>query len=150
MGTVDTLTPCKQVHIKIFSGKTCQFNMVQRSLIFFAAINLILLYSATIASGKSLSRDNFMEKRSMDFMGTRVSYPQYLRLVAIQREVIRMDVTIRSMLQNYDPIELSQNPHWIELLELYDSLKKMLPEKYIESMGTDSNKQQYEDSINSA
>ena len=39
--------------------------------------------------------DNFMEKRSMDFMGTRVSYPQYLRLVAIQREVIRMDVTIR-------------------------------------------------------
>ena len=31
----------------------------------------------------------------MDFMGTRVSYPQYLRLVAIQREVIRMDVTIR-------------------------------------------------------
>ena len=36
-----------------------------------------------------------MEKRSMDFMGTRVSYPQYLRLVAIQREVIRMDVTIR-------------------------------------------------------
>ena len=72
-----------------------------------------------------------MRKRSMDFMGTRVSYPQYLRLVAIQREVIRMDVTIRSMLQNYDPIELSQNPYWIELLELYNSLKKMLPEKYI-------------------
>jgi len=66
----------------------------------------------------------------MDFMGTRVSYPQYLRLVAIQREVIRMDVTIRSMLQTYDPMELSQNPYWMELLQLYNSLKKMLPEKY--------------------
>ena len=36
-----------------------------------------------------------LNKRSVDFMGQRVSYPQYLRLVAIQREVIRMDRTIR-------------------------------------------------------
>ena len=36
-----------------------------------------------------------LTKRSVDFMGQRVSYPQYLRLVAIQREVIRMDRTIR-------------------------------------------------------
>ena len=34
--------------------------MVQRSLIFFAAINLILLYSATIANGKSLSRGKYL------------------------------------------------------------------------------------------
>ena len=34
--------------------------MGQRSLIFFAAINLILLYSATIASGKSLSRGKYL------------------------------------------------------------------------------------------
>ena len=65
----------------------------------------------------------------------RVSYPQYLRLVAIQKEVIRMDRTIRSMLNNYDPMELAQNPYWMELLELYDSLKKMLPEDYLESVG---------------
>merc|ERR1712018_860693 len=75
------------------------------------------------------------EKRSIDFMGMRVSYPQYLRLVAIQKEVIRMDRTIRSMLNNYDPMELAQNPYWMELLELYDSLKKMLPEDYLESVG---------------
>ena len=36
-----------------------------------------------------------LTKRSVNFMGQRVSYPQYLRLVAIQREVIRMDRTIR-------------------------------------------------------
>ena len=65
----------------------------------------------------------------------RVSYPQYLRLVAIQREVIRMDQTIRHMLSNYDAVELAQNPHWMELLELYDSLKKMLPPDYLERMG---------------
>ena len=59
--TVNTQTPCEQVHcIKIFSEKNCQFKMVQHSLIFFAAINLILLYSATIASGKSLSRGKYL------------------------------------------------------------------------------------------
>merc|ERR1712018_114844 len=63
------------------------------------------------------------EKRSIDFMGMRVSYPQYLRLVAIQKEVIRMDRTIRAMLNNYEP------------MELYDSLKKMLPADYLESVG---------------
>ena len=36
------------------------------------------------------------------------------------------------MLQTYDPMELSQNPYWMELLQLYNSLKKMLPEKYIQ------------------
>ena len=66
--TVNTLTPCEQVHIKIFSEKTCQFNMGQRSLIFFAAINLILLYSATIASGKSLSRGKYLvDQRSYNW-----------------------------------------------------------------------------------
>ena len=82
----------------------------------------------------------------MDFMGTRVSYPQYLRLVAIQQEVIRMDMTIRSMLQTYDPVELSQNQYWIELLELYNSLKKMLPEDYKESMGSGKSQSEFDKS----
>ena len=60
MSTVDTLTPCQQVHLKNIFEKSRQFNMVQRSLIFFAAINLILLYSATIANGKSLSRGKYL------------------------------------------------------------------------------------------
>lgn len=80
------------------------------------------------------SRCEGHEKRSdggVDFLGMRVSYPQYLRLVAIQKEVIRMDQTIRHMLSRYDEMELAQNPHWMELLELYDSLKKMLPKDYL-------------------
>ena len=67
----------------------------------------------------------------VDFLDIRVSYPQYLRLVAIQREVIRMDQKIRHMLSMYNEMELAQNPHWMEILELYDALKKMLPADYI-------------------
>jgi hypothetical protein len=76
-----------------------------------------------------------VRKRSVDFMGMRVSYPQYLRLVAIQREVIKMDQTIRAMVRTHDPQELADNPHWMELLELYDSLKKMLPLEYLATVG---------------
>lgn len=67
-------------------------------------------------------------------MGQRVSYPQFLRLMAIQREVIRMDKVIKSMMQTYDPEELAQNPYWIELLDLFASLEKMLPENYERSI----------------
>ena len=38
------------------------------------------------------------------------------------------------MLTTYNPVELAQNPHWMELLELYDSLKKMLPPEYLEQL----------------
>lgn len=73
-------------------------------------------------------------KKSVDFMGMRVSYPQYLRLIAIQKEVIRMDQTIRALLRIYDSRELALNPYWIELLDLYNSLKKMLPEHYLRAV----------------
>ncbi|TRY61418.1 hypothetical protein TCAL_15000 [Tigriopus californicus] len=74
-------------------------------------------------------------KRSIEFMGMSVSYSQYVRLRNIQREVIRMDKVIRKMARSHDPVELAQNPHWLELLELYDALKKMLPEDYVNSNG---------------
>ena len=94
---------------------------------------LLLILAALLACQNVKGQE--IQKRSdggVDFLGMRVSYPQYLRLVAIQREVIRMDQTIRHMLNKYNEMELAQNPHWMELLELYDSLKKMLPEDYLE------------------
>ena len=46
-----------------------------------------------------------MAKRmSVDFMGMRVSFPQYLRLKAIQKEVIRMDQVITISLSRFDHI----------------------------------------------
>ena len=94
---------------------------------------LLLILAALLACQNVKGQE--IQKRAdggVDFLGMRVSYPQYLRLVAIQREVIRMDQTIRHMLNKYNEMELAQNPHWMELLELYDSLKKMLPEDYLE------------------
>ena len=94
---------------------------------------LLLILAALLACQNVKGQE--IQKRSdggVDFLGMRVSYPQYLRLVAIQREVIRMDQTIRHMLNKHNEMELAQNPHWMELLELYDSLKKMLPEDYLE------------------
>ena len=67
-------------------------------------------------------------------MGTRVSYPQYLRLISIQKEVMKMDGTIRSLLETYDIPELAMNQYWSELLDLYDSTKKMLPRKYLKNI----------------
>merc|ERR1712018_186826 len=70
---------------------------------------------------------------SVDFMGMRVSYPQYLRLKSIQTEVIRMDRMIRSMLARYKLRELEANPYWIELVDLYETMKRILPAEYLES-----------------
>ena len=63
----------------------------------------------------------------------RVSYPQYLRLKAIQNEVIKMDKMIRSMVARYDLEELETNQYWVELLELYETMKKILPADYLAS-----------------
>ena len=63
----------------------------------------------------------------------RVSYPQYLRLKSIQAEVIRMDKMIRSMVDRHALSELALNPHWSELLELYENMNKMLPEEYLKT-----------------
>ena len=63
----------------------------------------------------------------------RVSYPQYLRLKSIQAEVIRMDKMIRSMIGKYALEELDSNPHWVELVDLYESMKKILPAEYLAS-----------------
>ena len=65
----------------------------------------------------------------------RVSYPQYLRLKAIQAEVIRMDQMIRRMAKSHTIDELNQNPHWLELVDLYESMKKILPEGYHQQHG---------------
>ena len=67
-------------------------------------------------------------------MGMRVSYPQYLRLKIIQKEVIRMDQLIRFAMRTQDIRKLAKDPYWYELLEMYDAMKKMLPHDYLESV----------------
>ena len=48
--------------------------------------------------------------------------------------MIKLEETIRSLLEGYDIPELELNPYWSELLDLYESTKKMLPRKYLETL----------------
>ena len=69
---------------------------------------------------------------SVEFMGMRVSYIQYLKLKSIQGKVIRMAKLIRNMLEKHTLMELAGNPQWKGLLELYEIMKKILPEGYLQ------------------
>ena len=73
---------------------------------------------------------------SVQFMGMKVSYPQYLRLVALQEKVVRLDKLMRRMLETRTLEELQTIPKWHTLVALHNSLKKMLPEEYVSSHET--------------
>jgi hypothetical protein len=73
---------------------------------------------------------------SVDFMGMQVSYPQYLRLVALQAKVVKLDKLMRRMLETRTLEELQTIPKWHTLVALHDALKKMLPQEYISSHQT--------------
>ena len=49
---------------------------------------------------------------SVDFMGMQVSYPQYLRLVALQEKVVQLDKLLRKMRQYKTEEELEKIPQW--------------------------------------
>ena len=69
------------------------------------------------ATKSSQPLENGVKKRTMDFMGVHVSYPQYARLRSIQKEVIKMDQIIRRMVSQgfalkghfFHPFELTRS-----------------------------------------
>ena len=81
------------------------------------------------------SQVNAPNKRSpfvgVDFMGMRVSYPQYLRLMKLQEKVIKLDIIIRTVSARIPRKELEQIPKWHTLVSLHRSLKKLLPAEYL-------------------
>ena len=79
------------------------------------------------------AEDNLGKRSSMsvDFMGMQVSYPQYLRLVALQAKVVKLDKLMRKMLKTRTLEELQTIPKWNTLVALHDALKKMLPQDYV-------------------
>ena len=60
-------------------------------------------------------------------MGERVSYPQYIRLIELQKEAILIDQIIQEMMKKYDHSILASNEYFMALVDLHDSLKIMLP-----------------------
>ena len=60
-----------------------------------------------------------------------VSYPQYLRLIALQEKVIQLDKLIRKMREFRTDEQLRRIPQWKRLISLHGSLKKLLPADYV-------------------
>ena len=56
-----------------------------------------------------------------------VSYPQYLRLVALQEKVVKLDKLIKALQARYTPEELEQLPQYARLQTLHQSLLPLLP-----------------------
>lgn len=62
----------------------------------------------------------------------RVSYPQYLRLVALQEKVIKLDKLIKALQVKYTTEELEKLPQYARLLSLHQSLSPLLPNEIIQ------------------
>ena len=90
-------------------------------------------FDEILAGNENQSKRSSM---SVQFMGMKVSYPQYLRLVALQEKVVRLDKLMRRMLETRTLEELQTIPKWHTLVALHNSLKKMLPEDYVSSHET--------------
>merc|ERR1712018_929483 len=82
---------------------------------------------------------------SIDFMGMQVSYPQYLRLVALQAKVVKLDKLMRKILKTRTLEELQKIPKWNTLVDLHDALKKMLPQEYGSSQQTFADAKRHEE-----
>ena len=59
---------------------------------------------------------------------SQVSMPQYARLMALQDKVVKLDGMMKKIQETAkDPESLAMNPKWQMLVELRQSLDKMLP-----------------------
>ena len=58
----------------------------------------------------------------------RVSYPQYLRLVALQKKVIKLDKILKALQARYTDGDLDELPQYARLKKLHQSLSPFLPD----------------------
>ena len=56
-----------------------------------------------------------------------MSYPQYLRLMKLQEKAMKLDAAMKKISQQSTPENLAKNPKWNTLVELRQSLSKLLP-----------------------
>lgn len=97
------------------------------------------------------SNESVRRKRSADFNGMIVSYPQYIRsgtwpttktkhleiviftwclswrLMKLQDKAVKLDNIMRKLAEGKDPAQLTENSKWKELVSLRQSLQKLLP-----------------------
>ena len=71
---------------------------------------------------------SMMKQKRPEFMGYAVSIPQYIRLVNLQDATIEMDRYMKQLAMKFSPQVLMTDPSWRELVLIYRSLEKLLPE----------------------
>ena len=76
------------------------------------------------------------KKRSVDFNGMQVSYPQYVRLMALQEKVIKLDNIIKALKSKYTLEELQKMTSYRKMVSLLDSLMPLLPNNPMEISST--------------
>lgn len=65
---------------------------------------------------------------TMDFNGMQVSYPTWIRLNRMQQKVIRLKKMLEALHRKYPLRELIQLKQYKTLMDLFESLKPLLPE----------------------
>lgn len=56
-----------------------------------------------------------------------VSYPQYMHLMSLQEKAMKLDTAMKKISQQSTAENLAKNPKWNTLVELRQSLSKLLP-----------------------
>eukprot|EP00095_Tigriopus_kingsejongensis_P006178 snap_masked-scaffold191_size271209-processed-gene-0.7 protein:Tk06178 transcript:snap_masked-scaffold191_size271209-processed-gene-0.7-mRNA-1 annotation:"AGAP009693-PA" len=64
---------------------------------------------------------------TVDFNGMQVSYPTYVRLSRLQAKVVKLQKMIQLLHRRYTPEQLDGLPQYGRLMELYESLRPLLP-----------------------
>ena len=78
---------------------------------------------------RDTSGTKMMPQKRPEFMGNAVSVPQYVRLVNLQEATIEMDRYMKKLAMKFSPRVLMSDPSWRELVLIYRSLEKLLPEE---------------------
>jgi len=75
--------------------------------------------------------DRSLSKRSMgtiEFNGVQMTYPQYWKLMALQKKVLKLDSVMEKISEKVnDPQLLAENPKWKELVGLRQAMEELMP-----------------------
>ena len=65
---------------------------------------------------------------TVDFNGVQVSYPQYWKLMEMQKKVMQLDAVMQRILEKVnDPKQLEGNAKWKELTDLRNAMGQLFP-----------------------
>lgn len=95
-----------------------------------------LLEEAPSELFQSLKKRNHGKAKrfTVDFNGMQVSYPTYVRLSRLQAKVVKLQKMIQLLHRRYTPEQLDGLPQYGRLMELYQSLRPLLPTTAIQDI----------------